>query len=669
MYLSQIRIQNYRLLIDSTLDVDKSKTLIVGRNNTAKTSLLHCIENVLKNQPITYNDYPLSLRGHLVEIFSLFIKNELSFKDLCNQIKTTSVEFIITYSSDGDEDNLGTLSPFIIDIDTNTSTAHILAEYKFKNDEPQFHELFQEILTNQDNTLFLENVRSIVKKYFSQFFELTIYAINPTNNQERQRKQHKDLKELFPICIVRAERMLGEDDQQKSSLTSLISNFFNITDDALDPGVSIKINELKSVINNVTQEVQRKSDAILSTVVQNSVGFGYPNAEELQLGVITKLSIDDQIQNQTQLSYVSDNAQDGLPSTYNGLGYKNLIKMAFLLASFAKELENIGSTSLPLLFIEEPESHMHPQMQCSFTEYLDIFLQKTAKCNIQTLLTSHSAHIANTIDFRQIRYAKKVTNGIIYKNIENFALTNTQNTQFIKKYLTLTKCDLFFADKAILVEGASERLLLPDMINKCSSLDKTGIFNLHNQYYTILEVGGAYAHIFIPFIHFLGIPCLIITDIDSCIQKRSIKNNKTIISYPASFVSEGTTTSNAAIKWWYSKVKGLTEKDSTPIELSKIIAMNDHDKTWENCHLEFQTEEDKLCGRSLEEAIRNVNRAHYKIPENPTEKDIEFEEKSKTTFALDFIQNENYAIPAYIKSGLFWLNKQNSTHYKDQDHE
>ena len=61
------------------------------------------------------------------------------------------------------------------------------------------------------------------------------------------------------------------------------------------------------------------------------------------------------------------------------------------------------------------------------------------------------------------------------------------------KYLTLTKCDLFFADKAILVEGSSERLLLPDMIERCkdSGAFGDGKYTLWSQYYALIEIGGA----------------------------------------------------------------------------------------------------------------------------------------------------------------------------------
>ena len=266
-------------------------------------------------------------------------------------------------------------------------------------------------------------------------------------------------------------------------------------------------------------------------------------------------------------------------------------------------------------------------------------------------MTSHSAHIANTIDFSQIRYAQKTAKGVIYKNLNAFAKSNSENLDFIKKYLTLSRCDLFFADKVIFVEGASERLLLPDMIDKC---DKEGLFDskkykLPAQYYAVIEIGGAYACKFIPFVNFLEIPCLILTDIDSMEDGRT----KTI-------VSKGKTTSNATLKWWVRKVKGLPENDSSKIKLSDVIALTYEQKTIEKCHVEFQVKENGLCGRSLEEAITNVNRTHYGLTGSITEVDLEFTDKSKTDFALNLVcDNPEYVVPKYIKDGLVWLNEQN----------
>lgn len=366
-----------------------------------------------------------------------------------------------------------------------------------------------------------DETNNVLADNFGKLFRLTVYAINPNNLDDKQVKSQKELHDLFPFHVIPAERVLGEDDTHNSSLGSLISGFFDTSEAELDPDVAEEIKRLRSIVEKANKDVQKQSDEILSDVVNNSIGFGYPNIEELKLGVTTQLSIDDQIKNQTKLSYISGTASESLPSSHNGLGYKNMIKMDFLLAAFAKDIEKRGVACVPLLFIEEPESHMHPQMQTAFAMYLEKFLSKLSTVHIQTFLTSHSAHIANTVEFAKIRYAQKSNAGVIYKNLNTFAQANPDNVDFIRKYLTLTRCDLFFADKAIFVEGASERLLLPDMIEKC---EKGAVFGackypLSAQYYALIEIGGAYAHKFIPFIDFLGMPCLILTDLDSVVGK------------------------------------------------------------------------------------------------------------------------------------------------------
>ena len=658
MRLSKIKIKNYRLLIDAELEVDSKTTLIVGRNNTAKTSCFECIGKVLAGTPFSFNDYPLSKRENLYANITSFMAKEITFEELYERLEPISIEFLVDYALDDPEDNLGALSPFIIDVDVDTTTALIRTEYKLKADEKSVWKILEPSYYENGNFTPADDVHNAIISNFNKLFEITIYAINPKNPEETQIKKHKELAELFPFHIIQAERRLGEDGTQDNSLSSLISDFFDMSEDELDPNVAEKVKELRAIVENANKNVQQQSDNILSDLVSNAVGFGYPNGEELQLGVTTQLSIDDQIKNQTQLSYTAGTGKERLPSTYNGLGYKNLIKMEFLLAAFAKKVEKCGDACIPLLFIEEPESHMHPQMQHAFAEYLEAFLARITSVGIQTFLTSHSAHIANTMVFSKIRYAQKTKAGVIYKNLNTFAQENPSNTDFIRKYLTLTKCDLFFADKAIFVEGASERLLLPDMIDKCA---KAGEFDsreykLPAQYYALVEIGGAYAYKFIPFAEFLGIPCLILTDLDSVSGQKGANGR---IYYKSVPVSCGETTSNETLKWWVRKIKGLSAEDNTQIALTDITSMSPADKTRCKCHIEFQTTENGLCGHSLEEAIRNVNRAHYELGDTPTEDDLEFSGKSKTDFALNLIcECEDYAIPAYIKDGLVWLNDQ-----------
>ena len=658
MQLSKIKIKNYRLLIDAELEVEPKTTLIVGRNNTAKTSCFECIGNVLDGAPFSFNDYPLQKRENLYTKIALFMEKKITFEELAKQLEPISIEFLVDYSLDDPEDNLGALSPFIIDVDVDTTTALFRVDFRLKADEKTLWKLLEESYYKDGVFTLDDDTHNAIVANFYKLFELTVYAVNPKNPEEKQVKKHKELKELFPFHIIPAERLLGEDGTQNSSLSALISDFFDMSEDELDPSITKKVKELRSIVENANKSVQQQSNEILSTIVSSSGGFGYPNSEELQLGVTTQLSIDEQIKNQTQLSYTAGASKESLPSKYNGLGYKNLIKMEFLLAAFARDVEKRGVACVPLLFIEEPESHMHPQMQTAFATYLEKFLGKLSNVQIQTFLTSHSAHIANTMEFAKVRYAQKSNAGVIYKNLNTFAQANSDNVNFIRKYLTLTKCDLFFADKAIFVEGASERLLLPDMIEKCEA---TGVFGsgkypLSAQYYALIEIGGAYAHKFIPFIEFLGVPCLILTDLDS-VADRISKGGKVVKK--SVVVSQGETTSNETIKWWIRRNKGLPENDTSKIDLTVITSMSPDDKTRGKCHIEFQTAENGLCGHSLEEAVRNVNRKHYDLGDSTSEEDLEFKGKSKTDFALDLIcECADYCVPAYIKSGLTWLNNQ-----------
>lgn len=464
MLLSKIIIKNYRLIISTELNVDSNTTVLVGRNNTAKTSCLNLIEKVLDNKVLSYNDYPIQRRKYAYVLLAQFIRGKLSYARLCDNLPTTSIEFVIDYTLDNMNFQLGALSPFIIDVDSDITTAIIRAEYKLKMNEESLQTLFSPCFFEDGSFSHnFEEVREICVSNFSKMFELTVCAVNPDNVKDIQTKKWSELAELMPFYPIYAERSLGEGNgQDHSSLSSLISGYFSKDIEDIDPKISMEVERLRSTVETANKEIQRESSAILSSIVDKAVGFGYPNGEELQLGVNTKLQIDNQLKDQTELTYISSIFGETLPSSYNGLGYKNLIKIEFQLAEFAEKIKQGNTACIPLLFIEEPESHMHPQMQQTFSSYLENFLGQISEIHIQTFLTTHSSHIANTIDFSKIRYAQKTKKGVIYKDLNIFSKKEVTHLDFIKKYLILSRCDLFFADKVIFVEGASERLLLPD---------------------------------------------------------------------------------------------------------------------------------------------------------------------------------------------------------------
>jgi predicted ATP-dependent endonuclease of OLD family len=116
----------------------------------------------------------------------------------------------------------------------------------------------------------------------------------------------------------------------------------------------------------------------------------------------------------------------------------------------------------------------------------------------------------------------------------------SDDVSFLHQYLTLTKCDLFFADKAVLVEGTTESLLVPKIARQIRC--DTGSAQLASQYMAVLEIGGAYAHKFFALLDFLELPALIVTDIDSVGTDKK-----------ACTVEEGVHTSNSCIKGWFSE--------------------------------------------------------------------------------------------------------------------
>ena len=180
MFLSKITINNFRLIVNAELDVHRNITLIVGRNNTAKTSCMSILEKVVKNKVLSYNDYPLQRRKYAFILLAQFMRKKITYEQLCKRLPLTSIEFLIDYSLDDAEDNLGALSPFIIDVDVDTTTALVKAEYSLKMDEESLRNYFHTCFY-KDGAFALDpqETKEVCSTNFSKMFELVIYAINP----------------------------------------------------------------------------------------------------------------------------------------------------------------------------------------------------------------------------------------------------------------------------------------------------------------------------------------------------------------------------------------------------------------------------------------------------------------------------------------------------------
>lgn len=163
------------------------------------------------------------------------------------------------YSLNNPDDNLGALSPFIIDVDVDTTTALIRAEYRLKTEEKTLWTLLESSYYKDGIFSSGEEANKVLADNFGKLFGLTVYAINPNNPDDKQLKSQKELHDLFPFYVIPAERVLGEDDTHNSSLGSLISGFFDANEAELDPDVSEEIKRLRSIVEKANKDVQKQA--------------------------------------------------------------------------------------------------------------------------------------------------------------------------------------------------------------------------------------------------------------------------------------------------------------------------------------------------------------------------------------------------------------------------
>ncbi len=677
MKLNSVKVLNFRNIKDICVRLDDSLTVIVGKNNSGKTSFMKAIYNILENNEYNYYDYPLTHRKELIDSINSFknknySENEFSFIEEIQ--KGASVIFNIDYSENIDSSELDYLSEFIIDLDPSVNNVVIEAKYSFMIKQDSLIELIK----NYNKPVIDSN---FINMNFTKLFKLQIFTHSIINTDDIRKVELINLKKVFKFCYLGAERFMDEAHSSSSKvLNNLIQKLFKEESENVNEDINKQVKTLKTEILNLSDNFQEKINNDLSNIVNEARSFtGYPGADELPLGVKSSIELLETLSESNLALVYRDKEGNELPNGNNGLGYKNLINIVLEIQNYIDSIDINSFVGIPLLVIEEPESHMHPQLQATFTKYIHKYLDEVSdrKLNFQILLTTHSSHIANSINFDGIRYFKKTSGTCIAKDLKQYA-DNDYNIKFLKKYMILSNCDIYFADKLIFIEGAGERLLMNNMIEKVSDRmvcngDTTPVIPLKSQYISLIEVGGAHAYIFMKFVTFLGIPSLIITDLDPLKIIYDDKDGKK--KFKKCLCKYGELSSNSTINRWY--LKNITHldnfnfsqetlpKDKPEVEFSKIMKMSDKNKKMDNIILAFQVKEPKTgyIGRSLEQAIIAANPHLYlDKEENIDEQDIEnaFKSNSKMEFALELLmeketQDSYFHVPEYIKQGLEML--------------
>lgn len=326
------------------------------------------------------------------------------------------------------------------------------------------------------------------------------------------------LKSLIHIDNLGAQRHLADPNPEaggrSEDLSKRLSRFYkrNLNQRQDDHAALRALFESEQALNI-------HLDGVFKPTLDRLAKLGYPGINNPRLKIMSALDPAHVMSQDARVHYQIGDGEDTatLPDSYNGLGFKNLIYMVVeILDAQARWVTMDNRPPLHLIFVEEPEAHLHAQLQQVFIrnvlELLNIEGDDESIFGSQMVITTHSPHILYERGFKPIRYfrRKKVGKEQLTEvlNLSAFYQAQPDDRDFLERYLKLTHCDLFFSDAAILVEGNVERLLLPVMIRKVAK-------TLRSACLCILEVGGAFGHRFQSLIEFLGLTTLIITDIDS----------------------------------------------------------------------------------------------------------------------------------------------------------
>ncbi len=681
MKIEKIKVNNFRSLKNFCMDLEDELSLIVGKNNTGKTSVIEILNKFLnKSSTLECDDFNIEYTMDLEKN----LKNE-EYEFIMQGIK---LKIFIRYD---ENDNLSNVSKFLTTLDVENN--YIVLDFEYVLNEDNFQLLKTEYLKfikeNSDKD-FEYFFRHNYKKYF-KFIKRSL-GYDREKNKENEEiyidlENDKEINNLVNIKYISAKRAVDNKDTNNTLSLQSASYYERIKD---KPEMEQSIADFRTELEETDKKFDEKYESIFENVLKKIKEFGGLKKDDLNIKIKSLLQQSNILKGNTTVFY-NYNDQSNLPENYNGLGYLNLISIIFeienIINDFSKEDQK---ADINLLFIEEPEAHTHPQMQYVFINNIKSLLKKSSeekKINLQTIITTHSSHIVSQSDFSDIKYFNKSNNGTWCKNLKDLKKLyedDEKSYRFLKQYLTLNRAEVFFADKIIFIEGDTERILLPAMLKKIDLEGEELDEKLLSQNISIIEV-GRHSKIFQHFLNFLQIKTLIITDIDST-KKKLTSDGKT--TYVACSVddTEAIRTSNDSIKYFFDK---YIENDDCLESLKRITSseriIKKVENNWEkdengNLMVQYQLKEETVdyYPRSFEDAFICINKDFIK--ENKKDfnslKKLEIIEKepndfykiaqecidSKPSFAIEILLNSddnysNWNIPSYIKEGLEWLKK------------
>ncbi|MEU9493293.1 ATP-dependent endonuclease [Streptomyces sp. NPDC048215] len=721
MHIKSFRVENFRRLKNVRVDLDKKTTIFVGANNSGKTSATHVFQRFL-DPKVRFQIYDFT--ADCWDVFNSFDPAE-------GNAETDLPKIYFDLWFEVDDENMHRVVDLLPGLDWNGEPVGLRMVYAPRDPSTLMANYLK---SRNDRRLPVTipagayqpwplNLTDYLTKRLTNEYEIKYFVLDARKcDTQLMPEVGYDpfylgtnasgagalVSALLKVDFLNAQRHLtdAESHGRAEDLSRRLSRYYqrNLQKFETDLDALSAIANSESALN---EHFAQAFDSILKSIEH----LGYPGANNAGLVVKASFNVQNMLSTSARVHYmlptangtIPSDASQVLPDQYNGLGFKNLIYMAVEILDFHHAWEETEGQRPPvhLIMIEEPEAHLHAQLQQVFIRRVfELLPEPKPGFHTQMVVTTHSSHILYESSFQPIRYFCRDRSGQAVhrsevKNLSIFYNGEQKATRdFLQQYLKLTHCDLFFADAAVLVEGNVERLLLPLIIERKFPALKAC-------HLTILEVGGAFAHKFQELLEFLDITTLAITDLDSSEPKeqQGSEKNDSNGGHACRTTVPRAVTSNETLAHWFPKLTTIEELLDLP-DSEKVVQCDGGGSG--NIRVTYQTrrlaawgaDAIELAGRTLEEAFALENLAWTQDPSKksiglsiPKSSQMTLDELhdalfkrvrnlDKTRFALGLIAEQDTAWrpPQYIMDGLEWLREhllpqslQASTEGKDKE--
>lgn len=421
MYLSKITIQNYKGIENLEVCFSPDINIIIGENGSSKSALIDAIRLLynlgepLREIAVGKDDFfeKVSFIDGILNINrSELIKIGYEFRDLSPEQKGAFYEYMVVNPDDPHDD-----------------FARIVLQYKQDKRYPIFTYTTGNI---EGQKAGIHTFRLFQHYYLSAIRDSTKDLLNTRNN----------------ILGKVIKRIVERNDSEE---------------------------EIKSIIAEANKKLLER-DEVISTrdSINNNLDSIYKNVNRSQIGLQIEQSRIEYIVNVIKPFLPHDwknQSSEGFHLWQNSLGFNNLIYIATVLGDIK---ERVTDDPIPhfALLIEEPEAHIHPQLQLSLYSFLK---EANDNVNSQLFITTHSPTLTSRVPFENLillnsdsyiignSFIERETEHIIQDTTKGICLTQIQideKKDQLQRYIDVTKSQLFFARGCLFVEGISEELLI-----------------------------------------------------------------------------------------------------------------------------------------------------------------------------------------------------------------